>query len=118
MGTAKRKLQFRRNGTPPKKRERKPNKVKTPPNLPGLMTPEELDEAVKAKNKAWFARFPLKPPPDIWKETLKNVPKWKIERTIDNLYYPEPPPPPPLSDYERFIEKMHTAQMKQVEQMK
>ena len=88
------------NGSPPKKRQKKPRKVETPEKLPYERTVEESEAITRAEVKAHFTK---KPPPEEL-PSIKGLPRDKLHYTIRCLYNP---PPRPSSDYERSIEKSH-----------
>ena len=70
----------------------------------GKKTDDEIDAAVKAHNKAFFAP---KVPEIPYVKTLDPV---KVARTVDNLYDPVPSPP---SDYRRSISRSFDKTMEQ-----
>ena len=92
----------KRNGTPPRKRSRKEKPLPPIEKLPWEQTPEENQEAVQEKVRAFFAK---KQPEIPFEKTLDPV---KVHRTVENLYDPVPSPP---SDYRRSIERSYDSMM-------
>ena len=71
--------------------------LKPLPKRPYDLTPEELDESVRANVKRQLA--PKRPPPK------EIIPLEKVARFLKNLRKGPPQPPVLPDDYERCIEK-------------